>query len=157
MPHPQLHTQGLLDLREVPEFDRHCRFDPFPPPSWVTLHYSANILPDFWGRRAFLKFLRTKCDHCLVDIMSALVVRSFLTFMTGDNRFSKKVFVKYWRKPGKLDNGAVLSFGQKPLACGCSFQQNHSTLESIVPLMIVYVLFGFKRQLSCSIALYLCT
>ena len=65
-------------------------------------------------------------------------------------------FIKYWRKPGKVDNGAVLSFGQNPLTCGCSFIAKHSTLESVVPLMIVYVLFGFKRQLSCSIALYLC-
>ena len=47
-----------------------------------------------------------------------------------------------------MDNGAVLSFGQNPLACGSA---KHSTLESVVPLMIVYALFGFKRQLSCTV------
>ena len=37
------------------------------------------------------------------------------------------------RESGKL--------GQSPLACGCSFAAK--TLESVLPLMIVYVLFGF--------------
>ena len=43
----------------------------------------------------------------------------------------------HWRKPGKVENGAVLSFGQSPLACGCCFTAK--TLESVLPLMIAYM------------------
>ena len=52
-----------------------------------------------------------------------------------------KQHIVHWRKPGKVENGAVLSFGQSPLACGCCFTAK--TLESVLPVMIVYVLFGF--------------
>ena len=75
MSHTQLHTQGLLDLGEVPEFARNCRFDPFPPLLSHTapvLHYSANILPDFWGRCAFHLYelsviIVYPCDAILLD------------------------------------------------------------------------------------------